>query len=149
MAESVKIISENLCIYLHVPFEYVVDFRKSLNESSVCVKRISYASDSGFRLELPQGKKAALYLFLKSFLEKHHLTLTIDLDVKLTFRDLNIGDEFISFPMPVDNSDGGTFSDSRWTFIKIESLPNGENAIRKYDNAPVEFCTTALVVKIK
>ncbi|MFA5870475.1 MAG: hypothetical protein WC842_01110 [Candidatus Paceibacterota bacterium] len=150
MAESVKIVSENICIYLQVPYEYVIDFRKSLNESpSVCVKKISYASDNGFRLELIQEKKAAFYLFLKSFLEKHHLTLVVDSDVKLTFRDLNIGDEFISCPMPVDNSDSDRFLNSRWTFVKIEPLHNGENAVRKYDNAPVEFYDTTLVAKIK
>lgn len=150
MAESVKVISENICIYLQVPYEYVIDFRKSLNESpSVCVKKISYASDSGFRLELLQEKKATFYLFLKSFLEKYHLTLIIDSDVKLTFKDLNIGDEFTSFPMPGDNSESGRFLDSRWTFVKIAPLPNGENAIRKHDIVPVEFCDTTLVAKIK
>lgn len=68
------------------------------------------------------------------------LSAQYDRNEKLTFEDLKIGDRFIAFPLPGDNSGHGGYKGAHWIFMKIEIV--GELSPRYRS---VRLCTGSLL----
>lgn len=66
---------------------------------------------------------------------------------KLTFGDLAIGDRFIGFPLPGDDSGHGGYKGTHWIYQKISKRKGLQDLVK--DNTVVSsFPDTMLVLKV-
>jgi len=101
----------------------------------------------GYILEIVEEEEDKFYDFLQQFAEKKGIVFASHTNKKSTFKDLNVGEKFLAFPIPGDNSGHGGFLGAQWIFKKIK--PNQEkNAIRNFDGICVNFYDGYPVLKI-
>jgi hypothetical protein len=101
----------------------------------------------GYILEIVEEEEEKFYDFLQQFAGKNNLIFAPHTNTKLIFKDLNVGEKFLVFPIPGDNSGHGGFLGAYWIFKKIK--PSQEkNAVRNFDGNFVNFDDGYPVLKI-
>jgi|GEM_PF-7065395 len=105
-------------------------------------------NELGYIIEIVEEEIDRFYNFFQKFAEKRGYALPPYTNKKLTFKDLNIGEKFISFPTPGDNSGHGGFLGAYWMLKKIKTGAKGENAIRVFDGSASLLPDEFLVIKI-
>ncbi|KKR45840.1 MAG: hypothetical protein UU22_C0023G0004 [Parcubacteria group bacterium GW2011_GWA2_40_8] len=76
---------------------------------------------------------------------------------KLTFGDLKIGDTFIAFPLPGDNSGHGGYKGAHWIFMKLATVTQSvavmasvdRNSIRLLDGVLSNMPDSMPVIKVE
>jgi|GEM_PF-1685979 len=124
-----------------------------LKEWGCCLSGFSSVglSQSKITIEAIQdGEEDKLFSLLEKFSFWCGLLVEPHADGKLTFGELGVGDKFIAFPTPGDNSGHGGFLGTRWIFRKIKKM-NGkcENAVRCRFSSSSSFDENSKVIRIE
>jgi len=146
---KIQLFPQKIIVRFKAPYNLIFNIWRFLKERIPQAKNTAYSIGDGLSVTVDGDDVDRLYSLLDKYAKENNLAIESHSNEKLTFAELNEDDKFISFPMPGDNSGHGGFLGSHWLFKKMKPYATGENAIRKYDNRPVEFRDNSQVLKIE